>query len=172
MADETKSRIQRAFPATGREMFESEKPAVAEFKKKYGTLSDADKPFEGVLFMHSDGTSEYYPPDEMHKIPRACISPLSTRPVLYTDTIQGGNQAMRDDLWAVSTDELNQTAKDALDAARYRWLCQAATKLDSDWAIVKIAPDGKSMEPVIIKFAIDREIDAAIEAEKEQANGK
>jgi hypothetical protein len=36
-----------------------------------------------------------------------CISPLATRPVLYTDTINGGQQAMRDDLWAVTTAELN-----------------------------------------------------------------
>lgn len=38
---------------------------------------------------------------------KTCISPLAIRRVLYTDTINGGNQAMRDDLWAVSTDELN-----------------------------------------------------------------
>lgn len=38
---------------------------------------------------------------------KTCISPLAIRRVLYTDTINGGHQAMRDDLWAVSTDELN-----------------------------------------------------------------
>lgn len=38
---------------------------------------------------------------------KTCISPLAIRRVLYTDTINGGNQAMRDDLWAVTTDELN-----------------------------------------------------------------
>jgi predicted RNA-binding Zn-ribbon protein involved in translation (DUF1610 family) len=38
--------------------------------------------------------------------PRVCISPLATRPVLYTDTV-GGVQTCRDDLWAVTTAELN-----------------------------------------------------------------
>lgn len=38
---------------------------------------------------------------------KQCVSPLATRPVLYTDTIMGGRQAMRDDLWAVTTEELN-----------------------------------------------------------------
>jgi hypothetical protein len=37
---------------------------------------------------------------------KVCISPLATRPVLYTDTV-GGSQTCRDDLWAVTTDELN-----------------------------------------------------------------
>lgn len=44
--------------------------------------------------------------DNEYEAPRTCISPLATRPVLYTDTV-GGNQTCRDDLWAVTTDELN-----------------------------------------------------------------
>lgn len=35
-----------------------------------------------------------------------CNSKYATRPVLYTDTV-GGEQTLRDDLWAVSTQELN-----------------------------------------------------------------
>lgn len=58
--------------------------------------------------------------DEPKKF-KLCLSPLATRPVLYTDTIKGGQQALRDDLWAVTTDELNKVQQDALDAARYRW---------------------------------------------------
>lgn len=36
-----------------------------------------------------------------------CYSPLATRPILYTDTIKG-EQTLRDDLWAVTTEELNE----------------------------------------------------------------
>lgn len=39
-----------------------------------------------------------------------CKSNLATRPILYTDTING-QQVLRDDLWAVSTDELNACAE-------------------------------------------------------------
>ena len=39
--------------------------------------------------------------------PTVCQSPLATRPLLYTDTL-GGKQTMRDDLWAVTTAELNE----------------------------------------------------------------
>lgn len=35
-----------------------------------------------------------------------CLHPLATRPILYTDSING-EQTCRDDLWAVTTDELN-----------------------------------------------------------------
>lgn len=35
-----------------------------------------------------------------------CISPLATRPLLYSDTLRG-ETTFRDDLWAVSTEELN-----------------------------------------------------------------
>lgn len=35
-----------------------------------------------------------------------CSHPLAIRPIFYTDSI-GGKQVMRDDLWAVTTDELN-----------------------------------------------------------------
>lgn len=41
---------------------------------------------------------------------KTCISPLATRAVLYTDTV-GGQQTCRDDLWAVTTDELNDLHK-------------------------------------------------------------
>lgn len=36
-----------------------------------------------------------------------CHSKLATRPILYTDTV-GGKQTLRDDLWAVTTEELNE----------------------------------------------------------------
>ena len=35
-----------------------------------------------------------------------CKHELATRPILYTDTI-GGKQVLRDDMWAVTTEELN-----------------------------------------------------------------
>lgn len=44
--------------------------------------------------------------DDEYEAPKVCVHPLATRPVLYTDTV-GGNQTCRDDLWAVTTDELN-----------------------------------------------------------------
>ena len=61
-----------------------------------------------------------------------CLSELATQPLLYTDTIHG-DQVMRDDLWVVSTDELNEnhneiTRLNAIikenedDAERYRYL--------------------------------------------------
>jgi len=50
--------------------------------------------------------------DEESREQKVCIHPLATRPVLYTDTV-GGNQACRDDLWAVTTDELNDLARRA-----------------------------------------------------------
>lgn len=40
-----------------------------------------------------------------------CQHPLATRPILYTDTV-GGKQTLRDDLWAVSTEELNSLLND------------------------------------------------------------
>jgi hypothetical protein len=50
---------------------------------------------------------------------RVCVSPLATRPVLYTDTV-GGVQTCRDDLWAITTDELNAlAAPDALAAVEH-----------------------------------------------------
>lgn len=38
---------------------------------------------------------------------KTCKSKLATRAILYNDTV-GGEQVLRDDLWAVSTDELNE----------------------------------------------------------------
>lgn len=35
-----------------------------------------------------------------------CYSKYATRPILYTDAI-GGRQVCRDDMWAVTTEELN-----------------------------------------------------------------
>lgn len=35
-----------------------------------------------------------------------CVSPFATRPILYTDTVRG-KEVHRDDLWAVTTEELN-----------------------------------------------------------------
>jgi hypothetical protein len=36
-----------------------------------------------------------------------CYSKYATRPILYTDTIKG-IQVCRDDMWAVTTEELNK----------------------------------------------------------------
>lgn len=38
-----------------------------------------------------------------------CKSELATRPLLYTDSIKGA-QVCRDDMWAVTTEELNRQA--------------------------------------------------------------
>lgn len=81
-----------------------------------------------------------------------CISPLATRPILYTDTINGGQQAMRDDLWAVTTVELNalhlaqptaaacqpaeaaaQSKQDARDAAREGWKWVPIEPTERQW---------------------------------------
>lgn len=61
---------------------------------------------------------------------------------------------MRDDLWAVTTDELNKAAQDALDAARYRWLRDPR---NSDAEHVVGSSGGDKLDEVI---------DAAIAAEK------
>jgi hypothetical protein len=37
---------------------------------------------------------------------KVCRHPLAKRPILYTDSIKG-EQVCRDDLWAVTTEELN-----------------------------------------------------------------
>lgn len=46
---------------------------------------------------------------EQTKTPRTdvCISELAMRPILYTDTVNG-IQTCRDDMWAVTTEELNK----------------------------------------------------------------
>lgn len=45
-----------------------------------------------------------------------CNSPLTTRPILYTDVVKAlGGQVLRDDLWAVTTEELNAQEKERLD---------------------------------------------------------
>jgi hypothetical protein len=54
--------------------------------------------------------------DDEYEAPKVCIHPLATRPVLYTDTV-GGVQTCRDDLWAVTTDELNALAGQAAPVA-------------------------------------------------------
>lgn len=41
--------------------------------------------------------------------PIICEHELATRAIFYTDTVEG-KQALRDDLWAVSTEELNKEA--------------------------------------------------------------
>ncbi len=40
------------------------------------------------------------------RLPKKCNSPLATRPILYTDIVNG-EQTCCDDLWAVTTEELN-----------------------------------------------------------------
>lgn len=44
--------------------------------------------------------------DRQLKANAVCLHPLATRPVFYTDSL-AGKQVMRDDLWAVTTEELN-----------------------------------------------------------------
>lgn len=45
-----------------------------------------------------------------------CKSELATRPVSYSDVVQG-EQVARDDMWMVSTTELNQLHDDAMTLA-------------------------------------------------------
>lgn len=45
-------------------------------------------------------------PDESSSRDGVCRHPLATRPIQYTDSL-GGVQTCRDDLWAVTTAELN-----------------------------------------------------------------
>jgi cell division protein FtsB len=59
---------------------------------------------------------------------KTCISPLATRPILYTDTIKGGQQALRDDLWAVTTEELNELHRAAENAAAVSSILNARIK--------------------------------------------
>jgi len=47
-----------------------------------------------------------------------CNSNLATQSLLYTDTIHG-DQVLRDDLWVVSTSELNQNQR-TIEAAMSR----------------------------------------------------
>lgn len=55
---------------------------------------------------------------------KTCVSPLATRPVLYTDTLEG-RQTCRDDLWAVTTDELNDLHRAVQNAATINSILQA-----------------------------------------------
>ena len=57
-----------------------------------------------------------------------CNSPLAKRRVLYTDTIEGGQQSMRDDLWAVSTQELNEVHSAIQQAKTVTEILQARIK--------------------------------------------
>ena len=49
-----------------------------------------------------------------------CLDKLATGPIIYTDTIRG-QQTHRDDLWAVSTDELNAVHSLRERLARLEW---------------------------------------------------
>lgn len=48
-----------------------------------------------------------------------CRNPLATRPILYTDTIKG-EQVCRDDLWALTTEELNNLMPKVIPASEGR----------------------------------------------------
>lgn len=63
---------------------------------------------ETVAGQFRAAADELFPIEERGDAPlqRKCLHPLSTRPILYTDSV-GGEQVCRDDLWAVTTDELN-----------------------------------------------------------------
>lgn len=107
--------------------------------------------------------------EEEREPQRICISPLATRPVLYTDTV-GGNQTCRDDLWAVTTEELNKAEQDAKDAARYRWLrdqrgIEGDLPVDGDvWVVQLHQPRCVIPELRCAGFGekLDRAIDAAM----------
>lgn len=68
-----------------------------------------------------------------HRQGHVCNSPLARRPILYNDSV-GGLEAHRDDLWAVTTKELNAleqetaTAKQA-EAAKLRRIIDRAIVL-------------------------------------------
>jgi hypothetical protein len=60
-------------------------------------MSSNDKRSENAAPQGSVGT---------HRTDPICRHPLAKRPILYTDSIKG-TQVCRDDLWAVTTEELN-----------------------------------------------------------------
>lgn len=49
---------------------------------------------------------------------RRCHSPYAKRPILYTDTVNG-EQCCVDNLWAVSTEELNESARLQAECNKY-----------------------------------------------------
>jgi hypothetical protein len=62
-----------------------------------------------------------------------CESKLATRPLLWSDTL-GGKQVYRDDLWAITTEELNKLEAEnaALQAQLSQAKAEAANERSSD----------------------------------------
>lgn len=77
-----------------------------------------------------------------------CNSKLATRPLLYTDTIKG-EQVFRDDMWAVTTEELNQL-EDYREHLRflYRWI----SRLNGDKPHDRPESEWKSYVEVMVHY--------------------
>ena len=71
---------------------------------------------------------------------RRCHSKYAKRPILYTDGVNG-EQCCRDDLWAISTEELNEQAEQFTDMTRQKeeaeWEVDnwktIAKQINTDW---------------------------------------
>lgn len=74
-----------------------------------------------------------------------CRHPLATRPIFYTDSI-GGKQTFRDDLWAVTTTELNalisecRTLRERIEALKGERV--PSTYSERDWTLIDIGAAG------------------------------
>ncbi len=86
------------------------------------------------------------------------------RPVLYTDTV-GGEQTCRDDLWAVSTDDLNALREKLAAAERERDEAQAAAGFSGNVTdALEQALAASQAEAAALREACRRAISAAAHA--------
>lgn len=67
-----------------------------------------------------------------------CISKFAKRPLLYTDAL-GGEQTCRDDLWVLTTEELNSIAV-TLSMAECTLAAQAALSHGWDYKVYPNSP--------------------------------
>lgn len=95
-----------------------------------------------IGYMCRDETCCPYSPSNKEKV---CHSKLSTRPLLYTDTIRG-EQICRDDMWAVTTDELNELNSPSPQPEDW---AGEFDKVVEEWMFT---PDGTSIVPVVKAF--------------------
>jgi hypothetical protein len=59
-------------------------------------------------------------------------APVPARPILYTDTIKG-NQCCRDDMWAVTTEELNRLAEQKASAGGDGWIAWNGQSMPNEY---------------------------------------
>jgi hypothetical protein len=106
-----------------------------------------------------------------------CISQLATRPIMYTDTINGGQQAMRDDLWAVTTAELNalhlaQPTTAAGQPAEAAAQSEQDARDADDFEVTDEMIDAAcTAVPDLYRVDAARAIEAALAQRKEAGNG-